>query len=133
LARASPTKPTGSPVKVTGSPVKVAGPSGGSVSIKGALNYEDPGTCSFSLLFDMRFIFNCNLHLVPVYDGRGGKLDMTALHRLERDLPRWDGDVSSTISLVGYTANTWVARETLRKQLSLNIQWVVVLAMAPSL
>jgi hypothetical protein len=50
---------------------------------------------------------------------------MTELHKLH-SLPLFDGDVAGTVSLVGYTANTWTKAGA--EQLSLNIQWIVVLA-----
>jgi hypothetical protein len=43
------------------------------------------------------------------------------------ELPPFDGDVAGTVSLVGYTANVWTNNKGV-KQLSLNIQWICVLA-----
>jgi hypothetical protein len=68
-------------------------------------------------------LFIC--YTVPVYDGQSGNFDMTELHKLEK-LPVWNHDLTGTISLVGYTANSW--DKDMVKNLSLNIQWVVVLA-----
>jgi hypothetical protein len=61
---------------------------------------------------------------VPVYDGRKGNFEMTKLGQLGQ-LSAWEGSLVGCICLVGYTANTWMSTE--RKQLSLNIQWVVVM------
>jgi hypothetical protein len=64
--------------------------------------------------------------LVPVYDGKKGDFKMTELHRLNT-LPAWTKEeLAETICLVGYTANVW--ERDMIKRLSLNIQWVVVLA-----
>jgi hypothetical protein len=65
---------------------------------------------------------------VPMYDGTGGRFKMTELHLLHLKLHVWEGDITGCLCLVGYTANTWMARDSNVKQLSLNIQWVVVLA-----
>jgi outer membrane protein OmpA-like peptidoglycan-associated protein len=51
---------------------------------------------------------------------------MTQLDKLDDHLERWERELKDTISLVGYTANTWTKES--RKQLSLNVKWVVVLA-----
>jgi hypothetical protein len=64
------------------------------------------------------------LIIVPVYDGRKG-FKISSLGFL-KDLPTYDGELVGSVSLVGYTANTW--RKETKAQLSLNIQWVVVLA-----
>jgi hypothetical protein len=71
--------------------------------------------------------FTHRLVKVPVYDGRTGNFNMNQLHLLDTTMELWTGDLAGTISLVGYTANTWVGKE-LSTQLSLNVQWVVVLA-----
>ena len=63
---------------------------------------------------------------VPVYNGREGKFNMQQLHILNRSLNAWNNDLSDSICLVGYTVNTWMKDSV--KQLSLNVQWVVVLA-----
>ena len=62
---------------------------------------------------------------VPVYDGRR-HLKMNKLNKVH-ELPPFDGDVAGTVSLVGYTANVWTNNKGV-KQLSLNIQWICVLA-----
>jgi hypothetical protein len=51
---------------------------------------------------------------------------MNQLQLLDTTLNPWTDDLSGSICLVGYTANTWVGKE-LSMQLSLNVQWVVVL------
>jgi hypothetical protein len=65
---------------------------------------------------------------VPIYNGVGGKLNFARLHHLASDLEVWEGDLVGTICLVGYTANSWIPKDVSSKQLSLNIQWVIVLA-----
>jgi len=66
------------------------------------------------------------LIIVPVYDGRECNFNMRQLHILNHSLNAWNKDLSDLICLVGYTANTWMKDGV--KQLSLNVQWVVVLA-----
>ena len=51
---------------------------------------------------------------------------MSQLDKLDDNLEKWEGELKDTISLVGYTANTWTKESC--KQLSLNVKWVVVLA-----
>jgi len=73
-------------------------------------------------------IFLLTSFKVPLYDGRNTPFKMTDLHKLHSlSLPLFDGDVAGTISLVGYTANTWMNNRG-KLQLSLNIQWIIVLA-----
>jgi hypothetical protein len=52
---------------------------------------------------------------------------MTQLQNLQQDLKPFRRDPVSCLCLVGYTANTWTGKDYL-KQLSFNIQWLVVLA-----
>jgi len=66
------------------------------------------------------------IYVVPVYDGRKG-INMRQLQSIHRSLKPWTRDLSGCICLVGYTANTWIGKAAV-KQLSLNVQWVVVLA-----
>jgi outer membrane protein OmpA-like peptidoglycan-associated protein len=61
-----------------------------------------------------------------VYDGTKGGFSMSQLDKLDDNLEKWEGELKDTISLVGYTANTWTKESC--KQLSLNVKWVVVLA-----
>ena len=51
---------------------------------------------------------------------------MKELHLLHEQLTAWDSDLVDCICLVGYTANVY--EKDKEKNLSLNIQWVVVLA-----
>jgi hypothetical protein len=105
-----------SPVKTVTSPFKTS-------SIKGALNFNDPGICLL-----------CSVHqrltitiTVPIYDATGNdKLNMNNLHFLHKELSVWKKGVENCICLVGYTANTY-EKDSIQN-LSLNIQWVVVLA-----
>jgi hypothetical protein len=65
---------------------------------------------------------------VPVYDGRKGQFKMSELHRLPKVLPPWTGDnLKDYVCLVGYTANIW-GKDNVQNNLSLNIQWVVLLS-----
>ena len=52
---------------------------------------------------------------------------MTHLHNLRRNLTPFHRDPAGCLCLVGYTANTWMGKDYV-KQLSFNIQWLVVLA-----
>jgi hypothetical protein len=52
---------------------------------------------------------------------------MTDLADLSSKLQPWTGELVGTICLTGYTANTWMGKDS-RKNLSLNIQWIIVLA-----
>jgi hypothetical protein len=61
-----------------------------------------------------------------VYDGTNGGFSLTALGKLGEVLQPYTGELTDTVCLVGYTANTW--SKDSRKNLSLNVQWVVVLA-----
>ena len=65
---------------------------------------------------------------VPIYDGTKGNLNMTRLGNLSQDLQEFDGDLVNTACLVGFTANTWTSTKSPDRQLSCNVQWVVVLA-----
>jgi len=66
------------------------------------------------------------INVVPVYDGRKG-INMHQLQIIHRSLKPWTSNLSGCICLVGYTANTRIGKEAV-KQLSLNVQWIVVLA-----
>lgn len=86
------------------------------------------------MLFDILPKLNLiALNTVPVYDGTktdGTKtvLDMDRLDILDKKLPLFHGNLSGSICLVGYTANTWASQKSPFPQLSCNIQFVVVLA-----
>jgi hypothetical protein len=56
-----------------------------------------------------------------------GNFNMNQLQFLGTTLKPWTADLAGTICLVGYTANTWTGKE-FSMQLSLNVQWVVVIA-----
>lgn len=60
-----------------------------------------------------------------MYDGTAGNFQMNALGKLS-DLQAYTGDPTEKVCLVGYTANVW--SKDSRKNLSLNVQWVVILA-----
>jgi hypothetical protein len=64
-----------------------------------------------------------------VYNGTGPKFNAQALRNMDTTLKPWDEDIAGRLCLVGYTANTWMDKQD-KKHLSLNIQWVVVLASA---
>jgi hypothetical protein len=55
-------------------------------------------------------------------------VNFTRLDHLPSDLKLWEDDLVGKICLVGYTANSWIPKDNVTKQLSLNIQWAVVLA-----
>lgn len=61
-----------------------------------------------------------------MYDGTDGGFSMSELDKLEGKLKPWTGELTRTMALVCYTANTWMKQDA--KQLSLNLCWVVVLA-----
>jgi hypothetical protein len=66
-------------------------------------------------------------YLVPVYDGRQGGFSMKKLDRLNEMLEPFEEDLVGKACLVGFTANTWQSK-TNNRQLSCNVQWIVVLA-----
>jgi hypothetical protein len=113
LARGTSSNPPPSPVKVTGG------------SVRSALNFDDAGEFTYvstSFKKNSDFLFK-----VPIFDGRKGEFSMTELHKLGQVLKPWSQELTDCICLVGYTANTWTDNKAC-KHLSLNIQWVVVLA-----
>lgn len=76
----------------------------------------------------VRVCHDLRISPVPIYDGMNGVVDVTRLHHLSSDLKLWEDDLVGKMCLVGYTANSWIPKDNLTKQLSLNIQWVIVLA-----
>jgi hypothetical protein len=67
-------------------------------------------------------------YVVPIYDGREGKLKMERFDLLRNMLMQFEGDLLGTVCLVGFTANTWTSTNYPLHQLSCNIQWAIVLA-----
>jgi hypothetical protein len=105
------------------SPIKVM--SSNNAVVKGALNFEDQGEY---MPINWPLFYHLTRFPVPIYNGMDKKIKFSALQNISSDLKSWEGDLVGKICLVGYTANSWIPKDATAKQLSLNIQWVVVLA-----
>ena len=73
--------------------------------------------------------------VVPIYDGRQKKIDPNKdLPSLHEKLPVWKKGLEDipveSLAAVGYTVNTFASGSS--RQLSFNIQWVVVLGIPKS-
>jgi hypothetical protein len=82
------------------------------------------------LLFFIQLDFRVmSLLLVPIYDGTKYQLDPNKHLSQLSNLPLWkDGDEEAPkrcAAVVGYTVNTYTSHQV--RQLSLNIQWLIVL------
>jgi hypothetical protein len=67
--------------------------------------------------------------IVPIYDARGTGFDFSSeLQSFARHLPAFEGEIpGKSLITVLYSANTYRKKTAIDKQLSLNIQAVIVL------